>query len=45
MLRWYQTPMGIKKVDTIWVDGSLVGWDDATEHVLAHTMHYGVGAF
>ena len=37
--------MGIKKVDTIWVDGSLVPWDDATEHVLAHTMHYGVGAF
>lgn len=37
--------MGIKKVDTIWVDGSLVPWDAATEHVLAHTMHYGVGVF
>ena len=37
--------MGIKKVDTIWVDGQLVPWDNATEHVLAHTMHYGVGAF
>jgi len=37
--------MGIKKVDTIWVDGSLVPWDAATEHVLAHTLHYGVGAF
>lgn len=37
--------MGIKKVESIWVDGQLVPWDDATEHVLAHTMHYGVGAF
>ena len=37
--------MGITKVDTIWVDGQLVPWDHATEHVLAHTMHYGVGAF
>jgi len=35
----------IKKVDAIWVDGQLVPWDNATEHVLAHTMHYGVGAF
>ena len=37
--------MGIKKVETIWVDGQLVAWDDATEHLLAHSMHYGVGAF
>jgi branched-chain amino acid aminotransferase len=37
--------MGIKKLDTIWLDGSLVPWDQATEHLLAHTMHYGVGAF
>jgi len=37
--------MGIKKLDTIWVDGALVPWDQATDHVLAHTMHYGVGAF
>jgi branched-chain amino acid aminotransferase len=37
--------MGIKKVDTIWVDGTLVPWDQATEHLLAHTMHYGVGVF
>lgn len=37
--------MGIKKLDTIWMDGQLVPWDDATEHLLAHTMHYGVGAF
>ena len=37
--------MAIKKVDSIWVDGSLIPWDQATDHVLAHTMHYGVGAF
>jgi branched-chain amino acid aminotransferase len=37
--------MGIKKVDTIWIDGRLVPWDNASEHLLAHTMHYGVGAF
>lgn len=37
--------MGIKKLDTIWLDGSLVPWDQATDHLLAHTMHYGVGAF
>jgi len=37
--------MSIKKLDTIWLDGSLVPWDQATDHLLAHTMHYGVGAF
>jgi branched-chain amino acid aminotransferase len=37
--------MGIKKLDTIWVDGQLVPWDSASDHLLAHTMHYGVGAF
>src|SRR5882724_11070947 len=37
--------MGIKKLDTIWLDGSLVPWDAASDHLLAHTMHYGVGAF
>ena len=35
----------LKKVEKIWVDGELVPWDDATEHVLAHSLHYGVGAF
>ncbi len=37
--------MGIKKLDTIWVDGQLVPWDAASDHLLAHTLHYGVGAF
>ncbi|HEY1814096.1 MAG TPA: branched-chain amino acid transaminase [Kofleriaceae bacterium] len=35
----------MKKVDSIWLDGEVVPWDSATEHLLAHTMHYGVGAF
>ncbi len=42
---WYEAVMGIKKLDTIWLDGALVPWDSATDHLLAHTMHYGVGAF
>ncbi len=37
--------MGIEKVEKIWFDGELVDWDAATEHVLAHTLHYGLGAF
>ena len=35
----------IEKVDKIWFEGELVDWDDAKEHVLAHTLHYGLGAF
>jgi branched-chain amino acid aminotransferase len=35
----------IKKVEKVWVDGKLVPWDQATDHVLAHTLHYGLGAF
>jgi branched-chain amino acid aminotransferase len=42
---WYEAVMGIKKLDSIWLDGALVPWDAATDHLLAHTMHYGVGAF
>lgn len=29
----------------IWMDGTLVPWDEATVHVLAHGLHYGTGAF
>ena len=44
-VHWYEADMGIKKLDAIWIDGQLVPWDNATDHLLAHTMHYGVGAF
>jgi len=29
----------------IWIDGSLVNWDDARIHVLTHGLHYGTGVF
>jgi len=37
--------MPIEKTDKIWMDGKLVNWDDATVHVLTHTLHYGSGVF
>src|SRR4051794_32045713 len=43
---WYELRhMGMKKLDAIWLDGQMLPWDSAQEHLLAHTMHYGVGAF
>jgi branched-chain amino acid aminotransferase len=35
----------VKKLEKIWVDGALVPWDTAHEHMLAHSLHYGLGAF
>jgi branched-chain amino acid aminotransferase len=35
----------ITKSEKIWMDGELVDWDDATVHVLTHTLHYGSGVF
>ena len=35
----------VQKSDTIWFNGKLVPWDEATVHVLTHTLHYGVGVF
>lgn len=35
----------VEKVDKIWMDGELVPWDEARVHILAHTIHYGLGAF
>lgn len=32
------------KAKYIWMDGELTPWDDATVHVLSHTLHYGNGA-
>ncbi|MFQ5557705.1 MAG: branched-chain amino acid transaminase [Acidimicrobiales bacterium] len=29
----------------IWMNGELVAWEDATVHVLSHTLHYGTGVF
>jgi branched-chain amino acid aminotransferase len=35
----------VDKVQKIWLDGELVGWDEARVHILTHSMHYGVAAF
>jgi branched-chain amino acid aminotransferase len=37
--------MPIVKTEKIWMNGELVNWDDATIHVLTHTLHYGCGVF
>ena len=37
--------MPIEKSSKIWMNGELVDWDDATVHVLTHTLHYGNGVF
>lgn len=29
----------------IWMDGKLVGWSEATVHVLTHSLHYGLAVF
>ncbi|MER7503107.1 branched-chain amino acid transaminase [Nonomuraea pusilla] len=31
----------MKESDSIWMDGALVPWADATVHVLSHGLHYG----
>ncbi|MFZ4735919.1 MAG: branched-chain amino acid transaminase [Bradymonadia bacterium] len=33
------------KSEKIWLDGGLVDFEDATVHVLTHTLHYGYGVF
>ncbi len=37
--------MPIEPVSKVWMDGELVGWDDANVHVLTHALHYGTGVF
>jgi branched-chain amino acid aminotransferase len=37
--------MPIKPTSHIWVNGSLVRWDEATVHVAAHALHYGSSVF
>ncbi len=35
----------VDKLQKIWLDGEFIAWDDATVHVLTHTLHYGLGGF
>ena len=37
--------MPLRPTAKIWMDGELVDWEDATIHVLTHTLHYGTGVF
>ena len=37
--------MPITPTKKIWMDGAMVDWENATTHVLSHTLHYGSGAF
>jgi branched-chain amino acid aminotransferase len=37
--------MPITPTKKIWMDGTFVDWENATTHVLSHTLHYGTGAF
>lgn len=33
------------RADKVWFDGELIAFDEAQVHVLAHTLHYGLGVF
>jgi branched-chain amino acid aminotransferase len=35
----------IPKTGKIWMDGTFIAWDEATVHIMTHTLHYGLGAF
>ncbi len=37
--------MAFQEVETIWMNGKLVKWEDAKIHVLSHVIHYGSGVF
>ncbi|HEX3426662.1 MAG TPA: branched-chain-amino-acid transaminase [Acidimicrobiales bacterium] len=37
--------MPITKSEKVWMDGKFVNWEDATVHVLTHSLHYGLGVF
>jgi len=37
--------MGFPGTGTIWMNGKLVDWKDATIHVATHVVHYGSGVF
>jgi branched-chain amino acid aminotransferase len=37
--------MPVKPVDTIWMNGQLVKWNEAKIHILSHVIHYGSSWF
>jgi branched-chain amino acid aminotransferase len=40
-----ERPEMFQGVDTIWMDGEFLDWEDAQVHVLTHALHYGTGVF
>src|SRR4051794_7576080 len=44
-LKWEDEGMPIQATSKIWMNGTLVDWDQAKIHVLTHTLHYGTGVF
>lgn len=36
---------GMQSVPYIWMNGEMVGWEDANVHVLTHALHYGTSVF
>ncbi|MFC7132659.1 MULTISPECIES: branched-chain amino acid transaminase [Salinibaculum] len=40
-----ERPEMYEGVDTIWMDGEFVDFEDAQTHVLTHGLHYGTGVF
>ncbi len=37
--------MAMQKAKQIWMNGTMVPWDDAKVHVLSHVLHYGSAVF
>ncbi len=35
----------VERSEWVWFDGQMVRWEEARVHVLAHTLHYGLGVF
>src|SRR4051794_13950846 len=40
-----EAPVPVQPVEKVWMDGELVGWDEARIPVLTHSLHYGTGVF
>src|SRR5260221_7524645 len=38
-------PTNNPRSDRIWMDGAMVPYDEATVHVLTHSLHYGLAVF
>jgi branched-chain amino acid aminotransferase len=35
----------VEKLRKVWRDGNLIEWDEATVHLMTHSLHYGVAVF